>query len=292
MKRGIDRLKIAGATFIDIEKTPEAAIAKNWALSVNWRRCWQLGISVALGIGGAISSSTGSAFAQISPDATLGNEGSVVTPNTNVRGFPAELIEGGATRGANLFHSFSEFNVGDEQRVYFANPVGIENILSRVTGNNLSNILGTLGVDGGANLFLLNPNGIIFGQNAKLDISGSFVASTANALVFENGTSFSATNPEAPPLLKITITPGLQYGTNQLKATISNSGNLAVGQDLTFIAGNLDLQGRLAAERDLTLQAEDTVKVRDTITSPFMATSGRNLTIQGQMSVDTKSLKS
>jgi filamentous hemagglutinin family protein len=286
MKRGIDRLGIAGAAFIDIEKTPEAAIAKNLKLSVNWRRCWQLGIAIALGIGSAISSSASCAFAQITPDTTLGSENSVVTPNTNVRGFPAELIEGGATRGAHLFHSFQDFNVGDGQRVYFANPAAIENILSRVTGNNLSNILGTLGVDGGASLFLLNPNGVIFGENAKLDISGSFVASTANALVFENGTQFSATNPDAPPLLKISITPGLQYGTNQPRAIISNSGNLAVGQNLTLSAGNLDLQGQLAAGEDLTLFATDTVRVRDSVVSPFIASANGNLLVQGNQGVD------
>ncbi|WP_293082247.1 filamentous hemagglutinin N-terminal domain-containing protein, partial [Moorena sp. SIO4A1] len=88
------------------------------------------------------------ALADIVPDLTLGSEGSVVIPNTTVRGEIGDVIEGGATRGANLFHSFQEFNVGELQRVYFANPSGIENILTRVTGGNLSNILGTLGVDG------------------------------------------------------------------------------------------------------------------------------------------------
>jgi filamentous hemagglutinin family protein len=116
------------------------------------------------------------------PDATLGAERSVITQNTNVKGLPADLIEGGATRGVNLFHSFDQFNVGEGSRVYFANPTGIENIFTRVIGNNQSNILGTLGVNGGANLFLLNPNGIIFGLNARLDVSGSFVGSTASSL--------------------------------------------------------------------------------------------------------------
>ena len=133
-----------------------------------------------LGIGGTLIFLGNRALAQITPDATLGVERSRITPSTEVRGGPADLIEGGAERGANLFHSFSEFNVEEFQRVYFANPAGIENILSRVIGTNPSNILGTLGVDGAANLLLLNPNGIMFGANAQLDIEGSFVASTAS----------------------------------------------------------------------------------------------------------------
>src|ERR671933_204580 len=208
------------------------------------------------GMLGVLTFSENPAVAQITPDATLGTESSVVTPNINIRGLPGDRIDGGAVRGANLFHSFQEFNVGDGQRVYFANPTGIENILSRITGNNLSNILGTLGVDGGANLFLLNPNGIIFGPNAKLDIAGSFVASTANSVVFENGYQFSAKNPEAPPLLTVNVPLGVQYGANQPKATIANAGNLAVGQNFTLSADNLDLQGQLQAGQDLTLQAQ------------------------------------
>ena len=117
--------------------------------------------------------------AQIIPDQTLGHESSVVTPAVPIKGSLAELIEGGAIRNASLFHSFLDFNVGQSQRVYFDNPVGIANILSRVTGNNLSHILGTLGVRGGANLFFINPNGILFGSDVQLDIAGSFLASTA-----------------------------------------------------------------------------------------------------------------
>ena len=228
------------------------------------------------------------ALAQITPDQTLGNESSVVTPNLTIRGEPGDLIEGGAARGSNLFHSFQDFNVGQLQRVYFANPAGIDNILSRVTGSNISNILGTLGVDGGANLFLLNPNGIVFGQNARLDVAGSFFASTANSLVFNNGTEFSATNPQAPPLLNITITPGLQYGLNHPKpnTTITNAGYLVVGQDLTLAAGNLDLQGQLIAGGNLTLNGVDTVQIRDSIGQAFIAAAGGKLLIQGNQGVD------
>ncbi|NEP51081.1 MAG: filamentous hemagglutinin N-terminal domain-containing protein, partial [Moorea sp. SIO3C2] len=225
------------------------------------------------------------ALADIVPDGTLGNESSVVIPNTTVRGEIGDVIEGGATRGANLFHSFQEFNVGELQRVYFANPSGIENILTRVTGSNISNILGTLGVDGPGNLFLLNPNGIVFGSQAKLDVAGSFFASTSNSLVFGDGLEFSATSPQAPPLLTINITPGLQYGKNDPRTTITNAGNLAVGQDLTLAAGNLDLQGQLDAGGNLTLLAEDTVTISDSVAQPFKAYSGGSLLIQGNQSI-------
>jgi len=151
------------------------------------------------------------AVAQLTPDSTLGPENSLVNSGT-INGLPAQLINGGATRGPNLFHSFQDFNVRALERVYFTNPNGIANILTRVTGTNLSNIQGTLGVTGGANLFLLNPNGILFGPNAKLDIAGSFVASTAESLIFADGSEFSATNPDTPPLLTVNVATGLQYG--------------------------------------------------------------------------------
>jgi filamentous hemagglutinin family protein len=239
----------------------------------------------------AIAFSTARTLAQIAPDNTLGAESSIVTPNANVGGSLGDRIDGGATRGANLFHSFLEFNVGNGQGVYFANPTGIQNIFSRVTGTNPSQIRGTLGVDGGANLFLLNPNGIIFGRNARLDIAGSLVATTANSLLFENGFEFSTRNPQAPPLLTINLSPGLQYGSNR-SGTISNTGNLAVGQNLTLAAGNLNLQGQLQAGGDLTLQALDTVQVRDSATNPFIASAGGSLLSSGRSHCGYLCLKS
>ncbi|MCC5613754.1 filamentous hemagglutinin N-terminal domain-containing protein [Nostoc sp. CHAB 5836] len=141
--------------------------------------------------------------AQIIPDNTLGAEASRLTPNVLINNINADRIDGGAVRGSNLFHSFSQFNISDGQRIYFGNPSGVENVLSRVTGSSASNIFGILGVDGNANLFLINPNGILFGENARLDVRGSFVGSTANAVQFGEQGFFDATNPEAPPLLTI-----------------------------------------------------------------------------------------
>jgi len=253
-------------------------------MTQSWKNWWWTFAGI-VGIGGVFAFWDTAAVAQITPDTTLGTENSVVTPNVDIRGLPADLIEGGATRDAALFHSFSEFNVGEGLRVYFANPMGIETIFSRVTGSDVSDILGTLGVNGGASLFLLNPNGIIFGQNARLDIAGSFVASTANSVVFENGVEFSATNPEAPPLLTINLTPGLQYGSNS-NGRIANSGTLQVGQDLTLGADNLDLQGQLEAGENLTLTAKDTVTIRDSVANPFIATAGEQLLVQGNQTID------
>jgi filamentous hemagglutinin family protein len=229
------------------------------------------------------------AFAQVIPDSTLGGEQSVVTPDVIIRGLPADQIDGGAIRGANLFHSFSEFNVGEGQRVYFANPTGIDTILSRVTGTDVSDILGTLGVNGGANLFLINPNGIVFGKNAQLDVQGAFVASTAEEWVFEHGTEFSATNPQAPPLLTINLTPGLQYGSNY-QGAIASSGGLAVGGDLILAGRTLDLSNQVQAGGNLTLFATDTLKVRDSVASPFIASAMGQLLVQGNQRVDVFAL--
>jgi adhesin HecA-like repeat protein len=141
----------------------------------------------------------------------------------------------------------------------------------------------------GTSLFLLNPNGILFGPNARLDIDSSFLATTANAFTFANGSEFSATNPQAPPLLMLNVAPGLQWGSGS-GATITNRGNLSAGQDLSLEASQLDLQGQLIAGRDLDLTAKDTVKIRDTTVTPFLAQSSRDLTIHGNQAIDILAL--
>jgi filamentous hemagglutinin family protein len=164
--------------------------------------------------------------AQIVPD---GSVGTTVTPDVMVNGVMSEVIDGGTVKGANLFHSFSEFNIQTGRGAYFTNPEGITNIFSRITGANPSNINGILGVLGNANLFLLNPNGIIFGPNARLDLNGSFLASTASSINFADGVEFSATNPKSSPLLTVSVPVGLQMGQNSAPLTVQGTGHRMTG---------------------------------------------------------------
>jgi filamentous hemagglutinin family protein len=247
-------------------------------------RFCQVFFLILVSTGGHIGSNL--AQAQVTPDATLGSEASRVTPNQVLRGQQGDRIEGGARRGSALFHSFREFNIGNGQRVYFANPAGVQAIFSRVTGSSPSALLGTLGVLGNANLFLLNPNGVLFGPNARLDIAGSFVASTADRLTFADGQEFSATNPQAPPLLTVNLMPGIQLGASQANATITNQGSLQTGADLMLQADRLELWGTLQAGDNLQLAAQDTVQIRDRVTQPFLARATGDLTIQGDRAID------
>ncbi|MBV6626574.1 MAG: filamentous hemagglutinin N-terminal domain-containing protein [Rivularia sp. (in: Bacteria)] len=231
--------------------------------------------------GAAFISSTNPVKAQnITLDGSLGKQQTLQGADYNI---PQSM---GQTAGNNLFHSFEKFNLNANEAAIFQSNDNIQNILSRVTGGNASSIDGlirTLNKD--VNFFLINPNGIVFGENARLDVGGSFVASTADAFVFNDGSEFSAINPQAAPLLKVNITPGLQYGENHASTTIKSTGNLAAGQDLKLDAGNLDLRGQLQAGKDLILQG-DNVKIRDSVDKPFIAAAGNKLSVLGRESVD------
>lgn len=199
---------------------------------------WLFRLVGALAVSGTVINFSGTcALSQIKPDATLGAESSSVRGNVQIKGLESDRIEGGARRGSNLFHSFQEFNIDEGRGAYFTNLVGIKNIFSRVTGNDRSDILGTLGVSGrNANLFLINPKGIIFGPNARLDVSGSFVGTTANGVGLVNGDSFS-TNPGDPlPTGLLNVNPNV-FLFNQLAVQpiiINSRRSLGVGEPLFF----------------------------------------------------------
>ncbi|MDX2216286.1 MAG: filamentous hemagglutinin N-terminal domain-containing protein [Oculatellaceae cyanobacterium bins.114] len=247
-------------------------------------------IALAIATIGVWASFAEGAIAQIRPDNTLGNEHSVVNSNVVTERGLIEQIDGGAIRNNALFHSFLDFNVGSQQRVYFSNPRSIENIISRITGNTRSDINGTLGVLGSANLFLINPNGIVFGPNAQLDVRGAFVASTASSLSLGNGLEFSATDPQVPPLVVVNIQPGLQYGAIPTGSAIANQGNLQAGGDVTLAADRLNLSGQVRAGNDLTLFAADQITARDSATTAFVASAGHQLLVQGNQQIDITAL--
>ena len=116
-----------------------------------------------------------SVIAQVTPDGTTNT---TVNPN----GSNNFTIENGDRAGGNLFHSFDQFSVPNGGSAIFNNPTDISNILSRVTGGNISNIDGLIQANGSANLFLVNPAGILFGNNARLAIGGSFFGTTADSM--------------------------------------------------------------------------------------------------------------
>ena len=140
------------------------------------------------------------------------------------------------------------------ERVYFESPGDVARIFGRVTGSDVSNILGTLGVDGPADLFLLNPRGILFGPDAQLDMAGSFTATTAEGLVFGDDFVFSTVDAGAvPSMLTVNIVPGLQVGMGN--GGIETQGPLQVDGDLRLAAGHLDLQGPLEVDGDVNLES-------------------------------------
>ena len=192
----------------------------------------------------------GSARGQISSDGSLStNVNSVDNANFT--------IDGGNRVGGNLFHSFGEFSVPTGGSAIFNNATDVNNIIGRVTGDSISNIDGLLGANGAANLFLLNPNGIIFGANSSLDIGGSLISSTAEAIVFADGTNYRArASRQEPPLLTVSVPMGLQFGANPeaiVNRSIANPDpslagrpmglQVESGRTLALVGGEVALEG-------------------------------------------------
>jgi filamentous hemagglutinin family protein len=196
--------------------------------------------AIWLAVSTALAAS-GVAHAQIRTDGTLGPAQALAGPNFAI---PASL---GQQAGANLFHSFAQFGVPTGGSATFSGPNGIGNIISRVTGADPSSINGTLALAPnihGANLFLINPRGIVFGPNASLDLGGSFYASTANYLKFADGTRFDAT-ATAPPVLSMAAPAAFGF-LGPSAAPIAVQGSALVpgdGAGLALVGGLLTVTG-------------------------------------------------
>ncbi len=182
---------------------------------------------------------TVSAWAQIATDGTLSPAKDLTGPDYQIS---ADL---GKQAGGNLFHSFSRFDIHKGESATFSGPDTVSNVISRVTGGNASHIDGVLRSEiPDANLYLLNPSGIMFGENAKLEVDGSFHASTADYLKLGADGEFHAKYPEQSKLS--VASPGAFgfLGDNPGGITLQNS-KLSVpeGETLSLIGGDLKMDG-------------------------------------------------
>ncbi|WP_162139130.1 filamentous hemagglutinin N-terminal domain-containing protein [Synechococcus sp. PCC 7336] len=177
------------------------------------------------------------------------------------------LVTGNTVIGINQFHSFTDFSVPTGEAVVFDTslPAGImnniQNIISRVTGNSVSNIDGSISTIGPqpANLFLINPNGISFGPNALLNVQGAFVGTTASAIEFGSQGVFSALDSSEPaPMLAINPTalifnqlPQVGSMSPQLGSINVENNLLIVNPDssLLLIGGEVNINNNLLISR-------------------------------------------
>ncbi|ETW92257.1 MAG: hypothetical protein ETSY1_44445, partial [Candidatus Entotheonella factor] len=179
-----------------------------------------------------------SSSAQIVLDGSLGPRGPLTGPDITI---PAEV---GQQHGGNLFHSFEQFNIHLGESATFTGPDGVRNVIGRVTGLDPSFINGLLSSDiPGANLFLFNPRGMIFGPHATLDISGSFYVSTADRLRFADRATFEA-GGESTLTTAAPAAFGFKPGATPAPITVAGSHlEVPVGETLSIIGGNLVIQG-------------------------------------------------
>jgi filamentous hemagglutinin family protein len=188
------------------------------------------------------------AFAQVTLDGTLGPAGRLSGPNYQI---PAEV---GQQRGGNLFHSFGRFTIHSSESATFSGPNSVANIIGRVTGGETSLIDGTLrSTIPNANLYLLNPAGVLFGENAHLDVQGSFHVSTADYLRLGESARFDARNPGNS--LLSTAPPSAFGFLSEQPAQITVRGSsleVPVGKSLSLIGGDIELTKELAISSNLS----------------------------------------
>lgn len=177
------------------------------------------------------------------PDGT----GTIVSPSGNTYN-----ITGGTQTGTNLFHSFQQFGLTSGEAANFVANPSVQNVLGRVTGGNPSVINGLIQLTGSkANLYLMNPAGIVFGSNASLNVPASFTATTATAIGFRPGLGgypdywFNASGPNN--YSQLIGTPSTFAFTVPQAGAIVNAGSLAVaaGQNLTLLGGTVTNTGTL-----------------------------------------------
>jgi filamentous hemagglutinin family protein len=179
------------------------------------------------------------ALGEISLDGTVGPKATLDGPDYTI---PHTV---GSTAGTNLFHSFDRFDIAKNESATFTGPAGLDNVISRVTGDDCSNIDGLLrSTIPGADFWFINPSGVFFGPDAQVNVPAAFHVSTADEIRFSDGSAFNAAEPNAGPL---SVASPEAFGfISQNPAGISFQGSkleVAEGNTLSIVGGDITMKG-------------------------------------------------
>jgi filamentous hemagglutinin family protein len=214
---------------VSVRTLGHAVLAASGVLRVV-RRLGRSPVLVPALILGGLVPGTGSAQ-HISVDGRFSPAQTLIGPNYSITASLGRQVSG------NLFHSFGQFGLATGENAVFSGPATVSNVIGRVTGGNSSSIDGAIKSNiAGANLYLINPHGVVFGPNATVNVSGSFHVSTADYVKMADGAKFQATNPDGSTL---SAAPPVAFGfLNAAPAAI-----IVNGSRLGPVAGTLGLIG-------------------------------------------------
>lgn len=196
-----------------------------------------------------------SAWGVVSTDGSLGEQ---VTLSGKEYLITEQL---GSRMGNNLFHSFAQFDLQDDEIATFSTSPSVENIFGRITGNNPSYINGTIRTTTPTSLILLNPAGFLFGAGAKLDTTGVFVATTADQVLFPDNLSFSV-HPQYSEILSIAEVQAFGFiNENPAPITLKNTHfDLSYNQFLLLLGGDVTLENSHLSTPNGALQTSDSTE--------------------------------
>jgi len=228
-------------------------------------------------------------LAEIVRDGSLG-------PDSNVQASGPDFVideSMGETAGSNLFHSFSKFDLNSSESATFTATSPVNNVISRITGSTPSMLDGNLRSNiAGANLFFINPNGIVFGENAAINVDGNFHVSTANYLKFDDDSQFSVSLNDTPGILSTASPTAFGFLGNSTPTTITineSKLNFKEQSQVSIIGGDISINSSdtaaftVAGGQLKIVSVASAGEVPLSMTAPLDSNhSLGNITLQGQ----------
>jgi filamentous hemagglutinin family protein len=222
-------------------------------------------------------------FGGVVLDGSFGTQGSLPGPNFMIQSSFGKQV------GSNLFQSFSQFNLTNTQSATFLGPNNVHNILARVTNGSPSSIDGTVNSSiPGANLFFLNPAGVLFGAHAQVNVTGSFAVSTANYLRLADGGKFNTSLGGGDVL---TSAPVSAFGfLNSATASVSMNGSNSARDSRGHIIPGPGLN--IQPQKSFSIVAGDIRMNASTISGPGSRLNLVSVKSPGEVQLDATNINS